>query len=103
MTQVIDRLAITTLRAVERGTSSAIRNAVKTWRRRALAARQRSIISEHHKRYCQGFTPAAEIVKHAESFLAENFDGYADLRWHELYWKITSNLDAAFIPSDIFL
>ena len=48
------------------------------------------------------FTPAPEAIKRARRFLAENFDGYADLRWHELYWCVTGNLDQAFIPSDIF-
>jgi Sugar-transfer associated ATP-grasp len=102
MTQVIDRLAITTLRAVDRRASSMIRNAVKAWRRRARVAAQRKIISQYHKRYCQGLTFPAETVKQAQAFLAKNFSGYADVRWHELYWHITGNLDAAFIPSDIF-
>jgi len=102
MKQLIDRVAETTLRAAERGAKKAIRNSVKKSRRRALAAHHRNIVSEHHKRCCQGYTPAPEAIKRAQRFLAENFDGYADLRWHELYWCVTGNLDQAFIPSDIF-
>jgi len=100
--QLIDRVAKTTLRAAERRAGRAVRKAVKTWRRRALAAHHRNIISEHHKRCCQEFTPAPDAVKRAQRFLAESFDGYADLRWHELYWCVTGNLDQAFIPGDIF-
>jgi hypothetical protein len=102
MKQLFDRVAATSLRAAERGADRAIRTAVKKWRRRALAAHHRNIISDHHKRCCQGFTPAPEAVKRAQQFLAESFDGYADLRWHELYWCVTGNLDQAFIPGDIF-
>lgn len=102
MKQLFDRIAETTLRATERRAKKTIRDAVKKWRRRALAANNRNILSEHHKRCCQGFAPDPEAVKRAKRFLAENFDGYADLRWHELYWCITGNLNSAFIPSDIF-
>src|SRR5271163_300219 len=102
MRQVIDRVAVTTLRAAERSASRAIRKAVKKWRRRAQAAHHRNIISEHHKRCCQGFTPDSDVVKRAQRFLAESFDGYADLRWHELYWCVTGNFDQAYIPGDIF-
>ena len=101
MVQVID-LATATLSAIERRASSVIRNAAKAWRRHTLTTAQRKIVSEYHKRYCRGFIPPVDAVKQAQGFLTKNFVGYADLRWHELYWNITGNLDAAFIPSDIF-
>jgi hypothetical protein len=71
MKQLFDRVAATTLRAAERGVDRAIRTAVKKWRRRALVAHHRNVISEHHKRCCQRFTPAPEAVKRAQRFLAE--------------------------------
>ena len=57
MKQLFDRIAETTLRATERRAKKTIRDAVKKWRRRALAANNRNILSEHHKRCCQGFAP----------------------------------------------
>ena len=102
MRQLIDRVAETTLRAAAGGAKRVIRKAEKKWRRHILATEHRNIISRHHKRCCQDFTPPPNAVKRAQRFLAESFGGYADLRWHELYWRVTGNLDPAFIPGDIF-
>ena len=102
MIGAVDRFAAATLRAAERRTRRSILGAIKSWRRRARAAAERKLVTEFHKRYCQGFTAPAGIIKEAQAFLAKNFEGYPDLRWHELYWQMTGILDAAFIPNDIF-
>jgi hypothetical protein len=37
-----------------------------------------------------------------KAVLREHFDGYSDLRWHEVYWALSGQYHETYIPEDIF-
>jgi Sugar-transfer associated ATP-grasp len=91
-----------TLRATARTGGRALFGAQKAWRRRVFAAYLREELSRDYRRWCANFTPPPAASDAARRFLARNFGGYDDIRYHELCWCISGSTDPAFIPADIF-
>ena len=102
MTKATTALVENALRSLVHATGEGIRGAQAAWRNRVLSEKYRRKISREHERCCAGYVPPADPVEAARHFLASNFQGYSDLRWHDLYWFITGMMDAAYIPDDIF-
>jgi hypothetical protein len=90
------------LRGVAHTGGKALIEAQRGWRRHVFAAKLRDELATQHQHWCSGFAPPSEKLAAARRFLAQTFDGYYDLRHHELYWRITGSFDPAFIPAEIF-
>ena len=90
------------LRSAAHGAGEALRTAQGAWRRHVFSQRYRSEITTLHKSCCSGYVPPLNSAQMARRFLADSFDGYSDLRWHEVYWCVTGMVDSAYIPDDLF-
>jgi len=90
------------LRGLARGTGKMLLSAQRRWRRHGHIAGIRNDLAADHRRCCAGFSAPAPAIEGARRFLAEHFDGFNDLRHHEIYWRITGSLDPAYIPADIY-
>ncbi len=91
-----------TLRATMHAGGKALVGAQKAWRRHIVATQLRNEIAKRHSRWCADYTPPASASEAARGFLARNFHGYDDIRYHELCWCITGGTDPAYIPLEVF-
>jgi len=97
-TALVDRA----LRSVAHAAGEGIYLAQTAWRNHLFSEKYRRRIAQEHGRCCAGYAPPHEALEAARRFLASNFHGYSDLRWHELYWRVSGMVDSAYIPEDIF-
>jgi Sugar-transfer associated ATP-grasp len=95
-------LAGRTVRATARAAGEAVRNAQRAWQRHVVTESCRNEIIEMQRNCCSGYAPPLDALQEARRFLARNFRGYSDTRWHEFYWCMTGLVDPAYIPTDIF-